>query len=80
MHSSNNAVVEPLLATIKLHSENGAQSVSLVAQCSVRMSGTRGPAVFTVDAPIAVDDELRVQIELLYSIIKRRVGLTNGEG
>ena len=78
---NNNAVVDPLVVTIKItHVPNGAPTINFVAQCAVRMSGTDGVTICTADAPIAVDAELRTQTELLYSILKRRVGLTYGEG
>lgn len=82
MHKPN-AVVEPYAVQIRLLQEPSSKQVSvhMTAQCQVRLQNTRpGSEPLVVDLSVDADPELRAQVELLYSILKRRVGLTMGEG
>lgn len=82
---SPNAVVEPVVATVRMATQpNGlAHSVDVVLHCHVTLSDPRGavppPARMTIERSVVVDAELQAQVELLFSMLRRRVGLDYGE-
>jgi len=81
---SPNAVVEPVVANIRLSTSSGGgvHQVGVVLHCHVRLADARAasdPAQMTIEQPISVDPELQAQIELMFSMLRRRVGLDYGE-
>lgn len=82
MHNPN-AVVEPVVTTITLHRriDGGATLVRVVAQCAVTVNGlTQARNLpLTVDVQIDADKEIGAQVELLESLLRRRLGLDYGE-
>lgn len=82
---SPNAVVEPLVATIRLATQPDGRvhNVDMVMHCSVTLADPRGAplnaARMTIERSVEMDDELRAQVELLYTMLRGRVGLDYGE-